>query len=95
MGVKNNMDYQIFQIPDLLEVFFKEMPNTFGDLLNFVRAFGSVLGLILGIFGIICLGTSWNARKSLLELDAVITEENTSVTKNIKITTLLCLNNLK
>ena len=41
------MDYQIFQFPDLLEVFFNELPNTFGDLLNFVRAFGSMLGLII------------------------------------------------
>jgi len=49
------MDYQIFQFPDLLEVFFNELPNTFGDLLNFGRAFGSMLGLILGVFGIVCL----------------------------------------
>ncbi len=49
------MDYQNFQFPDLLEVFFNELPNTFGDLLNFVRAFGSMLGLLLGVFGIICL----------------------------------------
>ena len=49
------MDYQVFVVPDLLEVFFNELPSTFGDLLDFVRAFGSVLGLILGIFGIICL----------------------------------------
>ena len=49
------MDYQIFQFPDLLEVFFNELPNTFGDLLNFVRAFGSMLGLLLGVFGIVCL----------------------------------------
>ena len=49
------MDYQIFQFPDLLEVFFNELPSTFGDLLNFVRAFGSMLGLLLGVFGIICL----------------------------------------
>ncbi len=49
------MDYQIFQFPDLLEVFFNKLPNTFGDLLNFVRAFGSMLGLILGVFGIVYL----------------------------------------
>jgi len=39
------MDYQIFQFPDLLEVFFNELPNTFRDLLDFARAFGSMLGL--------------------------------------------------
>jgi len=49
------MNYQLFQVPDLLEVFFSEFPSSFGDLLNFVRAFGSMLGLLLGIFGIICL----------------------------------------
>ncbi len=49
------MDYLIFLVPDLLEVFFNELPNTFGDLLNFVRVFGSMLGLLLGVFGIVCL----------------------------------------
>jgi len=49
------MTYQLFQVPDLLEVFFNELPGSFGGLLNFVRAFGSMLGLLLGIFGIICL----------------------------------------
>ena len=42
------MDYQILLVPDLLEVFFNELPNTFGDLLDFARAFGSMLGLLLG-----------------------------------------------
>ncbi len=49
------MDYQIFQFPDLLEVFFNQLPNTFRDLLDFARAFGSMLGLLLGVFGIVCL----------------------------------------
>jgi len=49
------MNYQIFQFPDLLEVFFNELPNTFGDLLDFARAFGSMVGLLLGVFGIVCL----------------------------------------
>ena len=44
-----------FQIPDLIGIFFNEFPNAFGDLLNFARALGSMLGLILGVFGIICL----------------------------------------
>ncbi len=49
------MSYQSFLIPDLLEVYINELPSTFGELLDFARAFGSVLGLLLGIFGIICL----------------------------------------
>ncbi len=49
------MNYRIFLIPDVLEVFFKELPNSLKEVLDFVRAFGSILGLILGVFGIICL----------------------------------------
>ncbi len=49
------MDYLIFLVPDLLEVFFNELPNTFVDLLNFMRVFGSMLHLLLGVFGIVCL----------------------------------------
>ncbi len=32
-GVDKNM---VFVIPDLVEVFFNELPNAFGNLLNFV-----------------------------------------------------------